>query len=86
MSNIIEALFLGLIEGLTEFLPVSSTGHLLLVQHFLGFQSPGNAFAVLIQLGAILAILYERTGSLIPGIVVHALINSLATLGALLSA
>src|SRR5918997_3019523 len=57
MSNIIEALFLGLIEGLTEFLPVSSTGHLLLVQHFLGFQSPGNAFAVLIQLGAILAIL-----------------------------
>ena len=57
MSNIIEALFLGLIEGLTEFLPVSSTGHLLLVQHFLGFQSPGNTFAVLIQLGAILAIL-----------------------------
>jgi undecaprenyl-diphosphatase len=57
MSNIIEALFLGLIEGLTEFLPVSSTGHLLLVQHFLGFESPGNTFAVLIQLGAILAIL-----------------------------
>src|SRR5919107_4911046 len=57
MSNTIEALFLGLIEGLTEFLPVSSTGHLLLVQHFLGFQSPGNTFAVLIQLGAILAIL-----------------------------
>jgi membrane protease YdiL (CAAX protease family) len=36
--------------------------------------------------GVILAILYERTGSLIPGIVLHALINSLATLGALLSA
>jgi undecaprenyl-diphosphatase len=57
MPQIIEALFLGLIEGLTEFLPVSSTGHLLLVQHFLGFESPGNTFAVLIQLGAILAIL-----------------------------
>ncbi len=57
MSQIIEALFLGLIEGLTEFLPVSSTGHLLLVGHFLGFESNGKTFEVLIQLGAILAIL-----------------------------
>jgi len=48
---------LGLIEGLTEFIPVSSTAHLLLAGHFLGFQSPGNSFEVLIQLGAILAIL-----------------------------
>jgi undecaprenyl-diphosphatase len=57
MANIIEALFLGLVEGLTEFLPVSSTGHLLLVGHFLGFESTGKTFEVLIQLGAILAIL-----------------------------
>lgn len=57
MANIIEALALGLIEGLTEFLPVSSTGHLLLVGHFLGFESTGKTFEVLIQLGAILAIL-----------------------------
>jgi undecaprenyl-diphosphatase len=57
MTNIIEALFLGLIEGLTEFLPVSSTGHLLLVGHFLGFESTGKTFEVLVQLGAILAIL-----------------------------
>jgi undecaprenyl-diphosphatase len=42
---------------LTEFLPVSSTGHLLLVGHFLGFESTGKTFEVLIQLGAILAIL-----------------------------
>ena len=49
-------LILGIIEGLTEFLPVSSTGHLLLVGHFLGFDSPGRVFEVLIQLGAILAI------------------------------
>lgn len=52
-----EALLLGFVEGLTEFLPVSSTGHLLLLGHFLGFESTGKTFEVLIQLGAILAIL-----------------------------
>lgn len=52
-----QVILLGLIEGLTEFIPVSSTGHLLLVGHFLGFKSPGKTFEVLIQLGAILAIL-----------------------------
>jgi len=57
MQNLIEALVLGIVEGLTEFLPVSSTGHLLLLGHFLGFESNGKTFEVLIQLGAILAIL-----------------------------
>ncbi len=52
-----EVVLLGLIEGVTEFLPVSSTGHLLLTEHFLGVCSPGKTFEVLIQLGAILAIL-----------------------------
>ena len=56
-QSIISALILGLIEGLTDFIPVSSTAHVLLAGHFLGFKSPGNTFAVLIQLGAILAIL-----------------------------
>ena len=56
-QSIISALVLGIIEGLTEFIPVSSTAHVLLAGHFLGFESPGNTFAVLIQLGAILAIL-----------------------------
>ena len=51
------AAFLGLLEGLTEFIPVSSTGHLLLAGHFLGFESAGNTFEVVIQLGAVLAIL-----------------------------
>jgi undecaprenyl-diphosphatase len=52
-----QVILLGLIEGLTEFLPVSSTGHLLLTEHFLGICNPGKTFEVLIQLGAILAIL-----------------------------
>ncbi|HEU0222021.1 MAG TPA: undecaprenyl-diphosphate phosphatase [Paracoccaceae bacterium] len=47
---------LGVLEGLTEFIPVSSTGHLLLAGHFIGFQSTGRTFEVLIQLGAILAL------------------------------
>jgi undecaprenyl-diphosphatase len=56
-QTLIDALVLGLLEGLTEFIPVSSTGHILLAGHFLGFQSTGKAFEILIQLGAILAIL-----------------------------
>ena len=52
-----QALFLGLLEGLTEFIPVSSTGHILLAGHFLGFKSTGKVFEIVIQLGAILAIL-----------------------------
>jgi len=57
LSQIFNATFLGIIEGLTEFIPVSSTGHLILAGHFLGFSSPGHTFEVLIQLGAIAAIL-----------------------------
>ena len=57
--DLAKAVLLGLIEGLTEFIPVSSTGHLLLIQRFFGFDDEdfGKTFAVLIQLGAILAIL-----------------------------
>ena len=56
MDNTLTAAFLGLLEGLTEFIPVSSTGHLLLAGHFLGFESKGRTFEVVIQLGAILAL------------------------------
>jgi undecaprenyl-diphosphatase len=56
-TTIGEAIVLGILEGLTEFIPVSSTGHVLLAGHFLGFESNGKTFEVLIQLGAILAIL-----------------------------
>jgi undecaprenyl-diphosphatase len=57
--DIAKAVILGIVEGLTEFLPVSSTGHLLLIEHFFGFtdETFGKTFVVLIQLGAILAIL-----------------------------
>lgn len=52
-----QVILLGLIEGLTEYIPVSSTAHLLLTERLLGFTSPGRTFEVLIQLGAILALL-----------------------------
>lgn len=56
-STTLVSIFLGALEGLTEFLPVSSTGHLLLAGHFLGFESEGKTFEVVIQLGSVLAIL-----------------------------
>lgn len=58
-----NAAFLGIVEGMTEFLPVSSTGHLILFVDLLNFRAPdGHVFEVVIQLGAILAIvaLYWR--------------------------
>ena len=60
-------LILGILEGLTEFLPVSSTGHLLLAGHFFGLTQP-TTFIVLIQLGAILAVItvyFAKLGILI---------------------
>src|SRR5690606_14334381 len=59
-----QVILLGLIEGLTEFIPVSSTGHILLAGYFLGFESPEKTFEILIQLGAILAILSVYAGKL----------------------
>jgi undecaprenyl-diphosphatase len=58
MSDALRAIILGIVEGVTEFLPVSSTGHLLLAERFfnLGEGSFWNSFTILIQLGAILAI------------------------------
>ncbi len=56
-QTVIGAIILSMLEGLTEFIPVSSTGHVLLLGHFIGFKSTGKAFEILIQLGAIMAIL-----------------------------
>lgn len=65
MPDWLLALALGVLEGLTEFIPVSSTGHLLLAGHFLGFESTGRTFEVVIQLGAVLAILAVYWGKLV---------------------
>lgn len=72
--NFLEALILGLVEGITEYLPVSSTGHLLIAQRLLGIapSEAANAFAIAIQAGAILAVLgiyRQRAGQMLQGLV-----------------
>ena len=54
MTDLLAALLLGIIEGITEFLPISSTGHLLIAEHWLGHRS--DLFNIAIQAGAILAV------------------------------
>lgn len=72
--NLWQALILGVIEGVTEFLPVSSTGHLLVAQRLLGIakSEAANAFAIVIQAGAILAVLglyHARVAQMSQGII-----------------
>ncbi len=55
---LLVAALLGVIQGLTEFLPVSSTAHLLIGARLLGFDDPGGVFTVMIQLGSILAVMW----------------------------
>jgi undecaprenyl-diphosphatase len=55
--SIIEAIVLGLVQGLTEFIPISSTGHLKIVPELLGWGDPGAAASAVIQFGTILAVI-----------------------------
>jgi undecaprenyl-diphosphatase len=69
--NLAKAALLGIIQGLTEFLPVSSTAHLLISEKLLGFSDPDGAFTVMIQLGSILAIMWlyrERIFEVVTGL------------------
>jgi undecaprenyl-diphosphatase len=56
--HLLNAALLGVVQGLTEFLPISSTAHLILGARALGFEDPGGVFTVMIQLGAILAVIW----------------------------
>ena len=56
MHDIITSIILGIVEGLSEFLPVSSTAHLLVTENLLGLDDGWEAFTVVIQLGAVLAV------------------------------
>src|SRR4051812_50071676 len=59
--SLFEAIVLGIVQGLTEFLPVSSTGHLRIVPAFVGWEDPGSAFTAVIQLGTTVAgLIYFR--------------------------
>lgn len=76
LLSVPEAILLGLVEGITEFLPVSSTGHLLFVQELIGLGSndagtAADTFAVAIQFGAILAVLFlyrARVSAVLQGV------------------
>lgn len=68
--SVFEALLLGIVQGLTEFLPVSSSGHLVLGQALLGIDAPGVTFEVVVHLATLCAVLWvyrRRVGELLVG-------------------
>jgi len=60
MSLLIKAIIMGIVEGVTEFLPISSTGHMIIVGDFIDFKGESfhTMFEIVIQLGAILAVIF----------------------------
>src|SRR6185436_9703249 len=58
MSSLVSAALLGIVQGVTEFLPVSSTAHLLISERLLGYDDPAGVFTVMIQLGSIFAVMW----------------------------
>ena len=63
--SILQAVVLGLVQGLTEFLPISSTAHLRVVPALLGWSDPGAAYSAIIQLGTVLAVLFYFRADLV---------------------
>jgi len=60
MLELLKAAVLGLVEGITEFLPISSTGHLIVSSKLIGAEDSGGTFELVIQLGAVLAVAWKR--------------------------
>lgn len=58
MNPQLSAVLLGVVEGVTEFLPISSTGHLIVAENLIGYRDAGETFTIVIQLGAILAVVF----------------------------
>jgi undecaprenyl-diphosphatase len=56
--TIIDIVILGILQGITEFLPVSSSGHLVIVQYMLGIESPGNALEILFHIGTLFSVIF----------------------------
>src|SRR5947207_1074295 len=67
MPPTLQAALLGVVQGLTEFLPVSSTAHLLIGGRLVGYQDPGGVFTVMIQLGSILAVMWLYRATIVGG-------------------
>jgi undecaprenyl-diphosphatase len=65
MPDWIAVIVLGIIEGLTEFLPISSTGHLIVAEKMIGYKDSAELFTVVIQVGAIFAVLWHYRKQLI---------------------
>ncbi len=65
MPPALQAAILGVVQGVTEFLPVSSTAHLLIAERILGYQDPGGVFTVMIQLGSIIAVMWLYRAKLV---------------------
>jgi undecaprenyl-diphosphatase len=71
MPSLLKAAVLGIVQGLTEFLPVSSTAHLLIGNRLIGYSDPGGVFTVMIQLGSIFAVMWlyrEKIRSVVAGL------------------
>lgn len=65
MLAIIQAIVLGIVEGLTEFLPISSTGHLIVAEHLIGYKDTAQTFTVVVQLGAVMAVAWYYKNDLV---------------------